>query len=173
MGCRTPCSRMDAVSSSSVSWLNASRGCCGFESMRSTGMMRTPTLRVGESFDSRLTMAGESSRSSDRRRAAVARKSGRAKFDHLPREVAVGSRGVAASGVRRDRASDQRRLAELHGIPDDAGEDVVIADDPELVEHVSSEVGAPVVERRQEPEDAQVAVELEPDRVDDLDEVGQ
>src|SRR5688572_11497327 len=164
---------MEAVSSSSVSWLNARRGCCGLESMRSTGTIRTPTLRVGESFDSRLTMAGESSRSSDRRRAAVARKSGRAKFHHLPCEVAVCSRGVAASGVGRDRASDQRRLAELYGISDDAGEDVVIADDAQLVEHVASKVRAAVVERGQQPEDPQVAVELEPDRVDDLDEVGQ
>src|SRR5688572_29055584 len=145
MGCRTPCSRIDAVSSSSVSWLKARRGCCGLESMRSTGTIRTPTLRVGESFDRRLTMAGESSRSSERRRAAVARKSGRAKVHHLSRELAVRSRCVTVSGVVRDRAPDQRCFAELHGVADDAAEDMVVADDAELVEHVPGEVRATVV----------------------------
>ena len=77
------------------------------------------------------------------------------------------------AGVRRDRSPDERRLAELHGVADDAAEDVVVADDAQLVEHVAREVGPAVVERRQQPEDAEVAVELEADRGDDLDEVGQ
>ena len=68
---------------------------------------------------------------------------------------------------------DERRLAELHGVADDAVEDVVVADDPQLVEHVPREVRAPVVERRQQAEDPQVAVELQADRVDDLDEIVQ
>ena len=39
-------------------------------------------------------IAGESSRSSDRRRAAAARKSVLAKFDHLPGKLAVRPRGL-------------------------------------------------------------------------------
>ena len=52
-------------------------------------------------------------------------------------------------------------------------EDVVVADDAQLVEHVAREVRAAVVERGQQAEDPQVPVELEADRVDDLDEVVQ
>ena len=59
----------------------------------------------------------------------------------------------------RDRPADQRRLAELHGVADDAVEDVVVADDPQLVEHVAREVRPAVVERRQQAEDPQVAVQ--------------
>ena len=57
------------------------------------------------------------------------------------------------AGVRRDRAADERRLAELHGVADDAVEDVVVADDAQLVEHVAREVRPAVVERRQQAED--------------------
>src|SRR6266540_1986627 len=109
--------------------------------------MRTPTERVGPSGERRLTIAGGSSRSSDRRRAAAARKSVRAKVDYLPREFAIRACRVAGTGVRRDRSPDERRLTELHRVPNDAVEDVVIADDTQLVEHVPGEVGASVVER--------------------------
>ena len=50
---------------------------------------------------------------------------------------------------------------------------MVVADDAQLVEHVAREIGPAVVERRQEAEDLQALVQLEPDRVDDLDEVRQ
>src|SRR5919198_6102116 len=141
--------------------------------MLSTGMTRTPTLRPTRSELSRLTIAGDSSRSSDRRRAAAARKSGLAKVDHLPRELAIGSGGFGRSRVGRDGTADEWRLAELDGIANDAREDVVIADDTKLVEHVPRQVRAAVVEGRQETEDPEVAVELHPDHVDDLDEVRQ
>src|SRR5258705_2454899 len=108
------------------------RGCSGFGSMWSTGTIRTPTDRVGLSGDSRLTIAGESSRSSDSRRAAAARKSVRAKVDHLPGEFAIGTGRIAGGGVRGDGTTDEGRLAELHGLADDAGEDVVVADDAQL-----------------------------------------
>ncbi len=62
---------------------------------------------------------------------------------------------------------------ELHGIAHDAAEHVVIADDAQLIEHVLRQVRPPVVERGQESEDLEVPVELESDRVDDLDEVRQ
>ncbi len=67
--------------------------------------------------------------------------------------------------------ADERGLAELDRVADDAVEDVVVADDAQLVEHVAREVRPAVVERRQQSEDPQVAVQLEPDRVDDLDQV--
>ena len=56
-------------------------------------------------------------------------------------------------------------------VADDAGEDVVVADDAQLVEHVAREIRPAVEERRQQAEDPEVAVQLEPDRVDDLDQV--
>src|SRR5689334_17244951 len=113
------------------------RGCSGFGSMWSTGTIRTPTDRVGLSGDRRLTMAGESSVSSDSRRAAAARKSVRAKVDHLPGEFAVGSSRVAPPGVCGDRATDERGLAELHRRSNDAAEDVMVAHHAKLVEHVA------------------------------------
>src|SRR6476659_1153225 len=131
--------------------------------------MRTPTERVGLSGVSRLTIAGDSSVSSDSRRAAWARNSVRAKVDHLPGEFAIGASGIAVAGVRRDRTADERRLAQLDGGPDDAGEHVMIADDAQLIEHVACEVGPAVEECRQQAEDLQVAIALQPDRVDDLD----
>src|SRR5215211_998681 len=106
------------------------------------GMTRTPTLRPACSDDRRLTIAGESSRSSDRRRAAAARKSGLAKVNHLPGELAVGASGFRCARVRGDWPTGERRLAELHGAPDDAAEDVVVANDTQLVEHVPREVRA-------------------------------
>src|SRR5215831_13722712 len=110
--------------------------------------MRTPTERVGLSGERRLTIAGESSRSSDSRRAAAARKSVRGKVDHLPGEFAIDPCGVAVAGVGRDGPTDQRRFPELHRVADDAAEDVVIADDTQLVQHVASEVRPTVEERR-------------------------
>ena len=119
--------------------------------MWSIGTIRTPIDRVGLSGVSRLTMAGESSVSSDSRRAAAARKSVRAKVDHLPGELAIDPGGIAAAGVGRDGAADERRLAELHGIADDAREDVMVADAAQLVEHVAREVRPAIEEGRQQP----------------------
>src|SRR6478609_8767452 len=133
--------------------------------------MRTPTERVGLSGVSRLTIAGESSVSSDSRRAAAARKSVRAKVDHLPGEFAIGPSRIAGAGVRRDRSTDEWCLAKLDGHADDAAEDVVIADDAQLIEHVAGEVGPAIEERREKAEDPEVAIQLETDRVDHLDQV--
>src|SRR5215210_7614200 len=125
-------------------------------------MLRTPPRdRPWRSFDNRLTIAGESSRSSESRRAAAARKSVLAKVDNLPRELAVCPSRVRVRGIGRDRPPDQRCLAKLHRIPDDRIEHVVVADDPQLVEHVLREVGAAVEERGEQPEDLETAVELQ------------
>src|SRR3954447_21596774 len=168
MGWRTPCSRIDAESSWSVSSSNARRGCSGFDAIWSTGIIRTPPrARPWRSFDSRLTMAGESSLSSESRRAAAARKSVLAKFDHLPGKLSIRSRRFGLARVHRDRSADERRFPELHRVADDRVEDVVVADGAELIEHVACEFRPAVVERRQEAEDLQAAVQLETDRVDD------
>src|SRR6266550_4772217 len=124
--------------------------------MRSRATTLTPTLRPECSELSSETIAGESSRSSERRRAATARKSGLAKVDHLPGELAVCASGFRCPGIRGDRSAGERRFAELNGVPDDAGKDVVVADDAELVEHVPGEVRPRVVEGRQEAEDPEV-----------------
>src|SRR5450432_2825392 len=162
-----PCSLIDAVSSSSADWSKVIRGWSGLASMRLTGTWRTPRLRVEPSGDSRLITAGPSSRSSDRRRAAVARKSVLAKFDHLPRQLTIGPGRVGARCVRRNWPSRERSLTQLDRIPNDRVEDVV------LVEHLAAEDRAAVVERGQQAEDAQVAIQLGPDRVDHLDQGGQ
>src|SRR5512141_2031453 len=97
--------------------------------MRSTGMTLTPVERCVVSGDRRLTMAGESSRSSDSRRAAAARKSGLAKLNDLPGELAVRLRRLRGSSIGGDRTSHERRLSQLDAGSDDGGEDVVVADD--------------------------------------------
>src|SRR6476659_8836216 len=171
IGWRTPCSRIDDASSLSASGSKTRRGCSGFGSMWSIWTMRTPIDRVGLSGVSRLTIAGESSVSSESRRAAAARKSVRAKVDHLPGESAIGRRRNTGARVCRDGAADQWGLAELDGVADDAGEDVVVSDDLQLIEHVARQVRPGVVEGRQKAEDLQVTVQLEADRVDDLDQV--
>src|SRR5439155_10121589 len=149
------------------------RGWPGFDSILSTAITLIPVVRPAFSDESRLTIAGESSRSSDRRRAAAARKSSLAKVDHLPSELAIRASGLRRAGIRRDRSSGKRGFAKLDRIADDAAEDVVVADDTELVEHVAREIGSAVIERRQKAEDPQIAVQLHADHVDDLDEVVQ
>src|SRR3954454_9401935 len=103
-----------------------------------TGMTRTPKVGASSagSAESRLTIAGESSRSSDRRRAAAARKSGLAKVDHLPGKTAIRLRGIRGAGIARDGPTGERRLSEFHRLSNDAREHVVVADDTELIEHV-------------------------------------
>src|ERR1035437_7189128 len=167
-GWRTPCSRIDAASSSSADSSKTRRGFSGLASILSSGTLRTP-LVLPPSAERRLTMDGESSRSSERRRAAFARKSGLAKFDDLLRELAECPGGLGAAGVSGDRATGERCLAELHGVPDDRVEDVVLAELAQLVEHLAAQDRASVVERRKQAQDAEIAIQLRPDRVDHLD----
>src|SRR4029079_14136009 len=170
---RTPCSRIEFASSWRAASSKIVRGWSGFGSVRSSAIDLTPTLRPECSEVSREMIDGESSRSSDRRRAATARKSGLAKVDHLPGELAIRASGFRRAGIRGDRPAGQRRLSELAGVPDDATEDVLVADHPKLIQHVPREVRPAVVERRQQAEDPEVAIELHPDHVDDLDKIVQ
>src|ERR1035437_7043325 len=166
-GCRTPCSRIEAASSSSAASSNTRRGFSGLASTRSIGMLRTPDVRP-PSAERRLTMDGESSRSSERRRAAYARKSGLAKFDDLLRELSECPGSLGAARVGGNRATGQRRFAELHGVPDDRVEDVMLAELSQLVEHLAPQDRASVIEGWQQAQDAEVAAQLGPDRGDDL-----
>src|SRR5664280_578029 len=166
-GWRTPCSRIDAASSSRADSSKTRRGFSGFASILSSGTLRTPLVRP-PSAERRLTMDGESSRSSERRRAAYARKSGLAKFDDLLRELSECPGRLGAARVGGDRATGQRRLAQLHRVPDDRVEDVIVAELAEFVEHLAAKDRASVVEGWQEAENAEVAVQLGPDRGDDL-----
>src|ERR1035437_4286800 len=117
--------------------------------MRLTGTCRTPRLRIAPSGERRLMTAGPSSRSSDRRRAAVARKSVLAKFDPLPCQLTIGPSRVGARGIRRNRPAGERRFTELHRVPDDRVEDVMVAQFAQLVEHFPAKDCPAVVERRQ------------------------
>src|SRR5665811_2499401 len=138
-GWRTPCSRIDAASSSRADASKTRRGFCGLASIRSIGTFRTPVVRP-LSAERRLTMDGESSRSSERRRAAYARKSGLAKFDDLLRELSECPGGLGAARVGGDRSTGQGGLAQLHGVPDDRVEDVMLAELSQLVEHLAPPV---------------------------------
>src|ERR1019366_552352 len=168
-----PCSLIEAVNSSRADGSKVIRGWSGFASIRLTGTCRTPRLRVEPSDESRLITAGLSSRSSDRRRAAVARKSVLAKFNDLPCQLPIGSSRIGACGIRRHRPAGERRFAQLHGIPDDRIKDVMVAELAQLVEHLPAQDCPTVVERRKQAEYAQVAVQLGPDRVDHFDQGGQ
>src|SRR5215213_1859263 len=127
--------------------------------MWSSGTFLIPGGLALPSGEMRLRMAGESSRSSASRRAAVPRKSGLAKLDHLPREPTVGTRRIRVAGVRRHRSADQRRFAQSYRLLDHVLEDVAIAHVPQFLEHVASEDGAAVIERREQTQHAKSRVE--------------
>src|SRR5438034_5090763 len=117
-----------------------------------------------------MIVAGRS-RSSASRRAAVARKSGLAKVDHLLCQLAERAGRVRARRVRRYGATGERGFTELDGLLHDRAEDVVVAEIVELFEHLAPEDRAPVVEGRQEAEDLEVAIEaLGADLGDHLDQ---
>src|ERR1035437_1110392 len=166
-GWRTPCSRIDAASSSRADSSKTRRGFSGLASILSSGTLRTP-LVLPPSAERRLTMDGESSRSSERRRAAYARKSGLAKFDDLLRELSECPGRLGAARVGGDRSTGQGGLAQLHGVPDDRVEDVMLAELSQLVEHLAPQDRSSVIERREQAEDSEVSVQLGADRGDDL-----
>src|ERR1035437_8082618 len=122
-----PCSRTEAVRSSSPALSMARRGWFGFGSIRSRGMLRTAAGRttVVSSALRRLRTFCESPwpRSSLSRAVAAARKSGLAKRNYLPGEFAVVVSGLGGAGVLGDRLAREGGLAELHGGPADRGTD--------------------------------------------------
>src|SRR4051794_24759753 len=127
--------------------------------MLSKGIVRTPVGVSPSSGEMRLRIAGDSSRSSARRRAAVPRKSGLGKFDYLPCQPAVRARCFSVARVRRHRPADERCLAEADRLPNHAVENVLIAQVAHLLEHVAAQDRATVIERREEAEYAQLRVQ--------------
>ena len=91
---------------------------------------------------------------------AAARKSGLAKSDYLPSKRAVVVGGLRRACVLSDRPADQGCLAKFHRVSDDRVEDVVFAVFAHLCQHLASEHGARVVERRQKTQNPEILVEL-------------
>src|SRR3954467_8067664 len=127
--------------------------------MRSSGTFRIPAGVSPCSGEMRLRMAGDRSRSSASLRAAVPRKSGLAKFDHLPCQptVCAGRLGVACVGSYG--SANERCLAEANRLPNHVLEDVVVPQIAHLLEHVATEDRAAVVESRQQPEHLKTRVQ--------------
>src|SRR3954470_17446602 len=99
-------------------------------------------------------MAGERSRSSASRLAAVPRKSGLAKLDHLPCQPTISAGRFGIARIRRHRATDERSLAQSDGLADHVVKDVVVAEIAHLLEHVAAKDRATVIERGKQPQDA-------------------
>ena len=155
IGCRTPCSRIDAASSSSVARRTTSARLLGVRLDPVDGDVADAAARAtvavvrqqADDGGGELALLREAPRGGG---AEISPSQGRppparARGMSEPRPMFV--------GVGRDRPPDERRLAELHRVADDRVEDVVVADDPQLVEHVAREVGAAVEERRQQAQD--------------------
>src|SRR5713101_3726435 len=170
IGCSTPCSRIDAASSASVSSCHVMRGCPGFGITFSSGMSRTA---VGVRAASKLMIPGCTSASCWKIRSPASRKDflGRllVSTDHLLRQVHEALCRIASGLVHGDRNACGGRLPDLYGLPDHGGEHLVIAEILERVEHVAREDGAAVVERREQPVHLEVWIQSCVHRLDDLE----
>src|SRR3954451_2789206 len=127
--------------------------------MRSRGTFRIPAGVSPSWGDIRLRIAGDSSRSSASLRAAVPRKSGLAKFDHLTCQPAVCARCLGIARVRSHRPTDEWCLAEPDGLTNHVLEDVMVSEVTHLLKHVASEDCPAVVERRQQAEHLESGVQ--------------
>src|SRR3989442_6755560 len=152
MGWRTPCSRIDAARSLSVSWCHVIRGWEGFGTTRSSGMSRTA---VGVRAARRLMIPGWASFSWAKMRFPASRNDLRPRgtggaaprllvsTDHLLGQVDEALRRVGTGLVHGDRDARGGRLADLHGLADDGLEDLVIAQVPERIEQCPSQDPSP------------------------------
>src|SRR5437588_6661839 len=175
IGCRTPCSRMLSASSVSESSSYESRGCAGLGRIRSIGTSRICACVARDSISE--TMPGPRSvlTASSKSRWMFSRRMGRllAKFDHLPCKVAEGTRGVRTGCIFGNRLSGERRLAQLHRVLDHGVEDAMVAQLPQVLEHLASEDRPAVEQGCEQAGDLEVVVELELDGVDHLDQRSQ
>src|SRR2546425_4634662 len=171
IGCRTPCSRIEAPSSASVSSCQVIRGCEGFGTIFSRGMSRTA---VGVRAASRLMIPGCASDSCWKMRSPASLNDFLCRLvvstDHLLREVHEALCRIAPRFVHGDRHARGRRLADLHRLTDDRVEHLMVAEIPERVEHVASEDRAAVVEGRKKSVDLEVRIEARLDGLDDLEQ---
>src|SRR3989442_14473947 len=173
IGCRTPCSRIEAPSSASVSSCQVIRGCEGFGTIFSRGMSRTA---VGVRAASRLMIPGCASDSCWKMRSPASLNAFLCRLvvspDHLLREVHEALCRIAPRFVHGDRHACGRRLADLHRLPDDRGEHLVVAEILERVEHVAREDRAAVVKGWKKSVDLETWVEARLDGLDDLQQSG-
>src|SRR6266508_4512032 len=176
MGCRTPCSRIEAASSWSVSSCQVMRGCVGFGTTFSSGISRTA---VGVRAASRLMIPGCASVSCWKMRLPASRKDLLRALDgllvstdDLLREIGEALRRLGARVVHADRHAGRGRLADLHGLADDGVEYLVVAELAERVEHVALEDRSTVVEGRQQAEHFQLRIESPLHGLDDLQQRG-
>src|SRR5438132_8247649 len=170
IGCRTPCSRIDAPSSASVSSCHVIRGCPGFGTTFSSGISRTA---VGVLAASRLMMPGSDSDSCWKIRSPASRNDflGRllVSTDHLLREVHEALCGIASRLVHGDRDARGGGFPDLYGLSDHGGKHLVISEIFQRVEHVAREDRSAVVERRKQAVHLEAWIQTRLYRLDDLE----
>src|SRR5438132_3591051 len=171
IGCSTPCSRIEAASSCSVSSWKVIRGCSGFGTTFPTG---SSLIEFGPFEARRLTMPCWASRSCSKMRVPASRNDLPplllVSIRHLLREVDERFRRVRLRVVHRDRDAGGRRFADPHRLTDDGPEDLVVAEVAERIEHVAAEDRAAVVEGGQHPEHLELRVQARLHGLDDLEE---
>src|SRR5688500_7481721 len=77
----------------------------------------------------------------------------------LPGEIDVRHRGVGAGLVDRDGHSRGGRLTDLHGLPNDRLEDLVVREIAQRIEHVATQDRAAVIEGGEEAQHLEFWVE--------------
>src|SRR5437867_128365 len=170
IGCSTPCSRMDAASSASVSSCQVIRGCPGFGITFSSGMSRTA---VGVRAASRLMMPGCESVSCWKILSPASRNDflGRLLVStyHLLRQIDEALCRIALGLVHGDRDARGRGFSDLYGLSDHGGEHLVISEIFQRVEHVAREDRSAVVERRKQAVHLEAWIQTRLYRLDDLE----
>src|SRR5438034_8054329 len=170
IGCSTPCSRIDAASSASVSSCHVMRGCPGFGITFSTGISRTA---VGVRAASRLMMPGCTSASCWKIRSPASRKDFRGRLlvstDHLLRQIDEALCRIALGLVHGDRDARGGGFSDLYGLSDHGGEHLVISKIFQRVEHVAREDRSAVVERRKQAVHLEAWIQTRLYRLDDLE----
>src|SRR5437773_4821408 len=170
IGCSTPCSRIEAASSASVSSCHVMRGCPGFGITFSTGISRTA---VGVRAASRLMMPGCTSASCWKIRSPASRNDFRGRLlvstDHLLRQIDEALCRIALGLVHGDRDARGGGFPDLDGLSDHGGEHLVIPEIFERVEHVAREDRSAVVERGKQTVHLQIRIQARLHRLDDLE----
>src|SRR5437899_439752 len=173
IGCSTPCSRLAAASSASVSSCQVVRGCEGLAMTFSSGMSRTA---VGVRAARRLMMTGSASISCWKMRVPASRKllpwrgGLLVSTNNLLCEVDEALGRVGARLIDGDRDARGGGLADLHRLTDHRVEDLVVAQVLERIEHVTPEDRPAVVEGREQAQHLELGVEARLDGLDDLEE---
>src|SRR2546427_766743 len=172
IGWSTPCSRIDAASSASVSSCQVVRGCEGLATTFSSGSSRTA---VGVRAARRLMMPLSTSLSCWKMRLPASRKllpwrGLLVSTDYLLRKVDKALGRVGARLVDGDRDAGSGGLADLHRLSDHGVEDLVVAEVLERIGHVASENRPAVIKGREQTQYLESGVEARLNGLDDLEE---